>query len=224
MNGKTKVLIVDDEVAFTLLLKLNLEGRGNFEVEIVNDSRRAIPVAKQFQPDIALLDVVMPGMDGGDIANHFQEDEYLSKVPIIMITALANATGAEAEAHTVHAEVMLSKPINMGRLLEVINDVLDLDEAETAPAGPPRPLPVKTSDPTPIPDPAPEPEPAPPPVSSNPEPESVPAPIPPPEPAQPIAQEEEEAPAPVEPAIARPKPIPIQLPKLGKNRPPNHLS
>ena len=59
-----KILLVDDEAGFTQLLKMNLEKSGDFEVTIENDSTKAIATARSFQPDVVLLDVVMPGMDG----------------------------------------------------------------------------------------------------------------------------------------------------------------
>jgi len=62
-----KILIIDDEENYTALLKLNLEFRLGHEVEMVNRSDEAVEAALRFRPDVILLDVVMPGMDGGDV-------------------------------------------------------------------------------------------------------------------------------------------------------------
>ncbi|MDB6030786.1 MAG: response regulator receiver protein, partial [Verrucomicrobiales bacterium] len=63
-----KVLIVDDEVSITRLLKLNLERTGLFVVRDENRASKALQAAKEFKPDVVLLDVMMPEMDGGDVA------------------------------------------------------------------------------------------------------------------------------------------------------------
>src|SRR5690606_24458077 len=87
MDSK-KILIVDDEEDFTALLKANLEEVGNFEVRDVNDSRQALAVAKEFRPDLCVIDVVMPGLDGGDLVALLRADPDLRRVPVLMLTAL----------------------------------------------------------------------------------------------------------------------------------------
>ena len=74
-------MVVDDEAGFTKLLKMNLEKTGKYEVRIENQSTKALEVAKEFQPDVVLLDIVMPDMDGGDVAAQFQDDPMLRRVP-----------------------------------------------------------------------------------------------------------------------------------------------
>ena len=63
-----RVLIIDDDIALTQVLKINLDETGNYESRIVNVSSNAMAAAREFKPDIILLDVVMPGLDGGDIS------------------------------------------------------------------------------------------------------------------------------------------------------------
>jgi CheY-like chemotaxis protein len=62
--AKKKILIIDDEAGLTRMVKLNLEATGFFEVEIQNDPLQAVETAKRFQPDLVLLDVMMPEIDG----------------------------------------------------------------------------------------------------------------------------------------------------------------
>ena len=73
------------------LIKINLEKTGEFEVQIENDSTLALGTTRRFQPDAILLDVVMPGMDRGDVQAQFQGDPFLSSVPIILLTALVDS-------------------------------------------------------------------------------------------------------------------------------------
>ncbi len=121
-----KVLVIDDEAGFTKLLKMNLEKSGEFEVRIENNSMKALAAAQEFQPDVILLDVVMPGLDGGDVAAQFQDDPQLRKVPVIMLTALVSPgeTSQDAVAQSGSLTV-LPKPVNMDKLTQCLLDAIE---------------------------------------------------------------------------------------------------
>ena len=68
-----RILVVDDEQGFTMLLKMNLEKKGGYEVRVENDATKALDAAREFRPQVVLLDVVMPEMDGGDVALSFRK-------------------------------------------------------------------------------------------------------------------------------------------------------
>lgn len=87
MNTNPKVLLIDDEVDFTELLAANLEESG-YEVRQINDPTKALAEARKFQPDICIIDLVMPRMDGGDVVSALKDDSQLSKTPVLMLTAL----------------------------------------------------------------------------------------------------------------------------------------
>jgi CheY-like chemotaxis protein len=120
-----KILLVDDEAGFTELLKMNLERSGAFEVRIENDSTKAVAAAREFLPDAILLDVVMPGMDGGDVQAQLQASPQLSGIPILMLTALVDSTelseGAVAQAGS---QMVLPKPVNLPLLLRVLDEIV----------------------------------------------------------------------------------------------------
>ncbi len=120
-----RVLVIDDETGFTQLLKMNLEREGRFHVHVENNSMRALTAAREFKPDVILLDIVMPGMDGGDLAASFSSDPELSKIPVIMVTALV-AHGETSPESVVQSSNMtvLPKPVNLGQLMQCIDDVL----------------------------------------------------------------------------------------------------
>lgn len=84
----TKILLIDDEEDFTELLAANLEEAGNYEVRQVNNPLNAMRVAREFLPNICVIDLVMPQMDGGDVVSALKSDAALSDVPVIMLTAL----------------------------------------------------------------------------------------------------------------------------------------
>ncbi len=87
MNTNPKILLIDDEVDFTELLAANLEESG-YEVRQINDPTKALAEARKFQPDICIIDLVMPRMDGGDVVSALKDDASLSKTPVLMLTAL----------------------------------------------------------------------------------------------------------------------------------------
>src|SRR5437870_11965568 len=98
MSAKpSRILVVDDEKITTRLLRMNLEQTGKYEVRAENDSKRVVAAALEFRPDLIVLDVIMPEMDGGDVAAAIREHPTLSKVPIIFLTATVRKS--EVDAH-----------------------------------------------------------------------------------------------------------------------------
>ena len=92
--AKKKILVVDDECAFTRMMKLVLEQTGTYEVFCENNASRAVATAHACQPDLILLDVVMPEMDGGAVAALLQAESRLKNVPIVFLTALVDSQEA----------------------------------------------------------------------------------------------------------------------------------
>jgi len=82
MNRK-RILVVDDEIGFTRLLKLTLEQTNDYEVRVENWPERALSAAREFRPDLVLLDVVMPRMFGADVAACLRADASLKATPIV---------------------------------------------------------------------------------------------------------------------------------------------
>ena len=84
-DRKAKILLVDDEESFTKVTQLTLT---DYDILIENDSAKALQKAREFSPDLILLDVMMPNFDGGDVAAQIREDDALKRVPIVFLTAL----------------------------------------------------------------------------------------------------------------------------------------
>jgi len=115
-----KILIVDDEPAFTRMMKLVLEKTGRYEVTYENNAHQALSTARSFLPDLILLDVVMPEMDGGDVAGQLQADPLLRDVPIIFLTALVGEKESAKGPVTRAGFRFLGKLVSDDELLECI--------------------------------------------------------------------------------------------------------
>lgn len=95
-NTTRRVLVVDNNSDTTRLIKVLLENNGDYFVLEENDSTKAHQTARNFRPDVILLDVAMPDTDGGEVAAQIQGDPKLRGTPIIFLTALARRTRLRA--------------------------------------------------------------------------------------------------------------------------------
>lgn len=118
--SKRRVLIVDDDVNLSRLAGMILENSGKYEVMIVNESVRALSAAVQFRPDVMLLDVDMPGKDGGDLAREAANDSRLRDIPVLFLTGLVRPEEAAAGPLERGGMTFLSKPVEPALLLATI--------------------------------------------------------------------------------------------------------
>ena len=112
-----RVLLIDDQSAFTRLLSLTLKRSGGYIVREVNDSTKAVSVAREFQPNIIFCDIDMPGIDGGEVASQIRSDPDLAGVPIIFLSSLV---GSKESARTIGGFPCLSKPVSIETLVRCI--------------------------------------------------------------------------------------------------------
>ncbi len=116
MSVPRRVLIVDDEATFTRLVKMNLEAGGAYEVREESHGERALAAAQAFHPDVILLDVIMPDMDGHQIAAQLAADAQLASVPIIFLTATVMKRGVETSPTSLAGRPVIPKPVSMSEL------------------------------------------------------------------------------------------------------------
>ena len=126
---KKKILLVDDEVNFTKMTKLNLDRTGDYETHVVNDSRLAVETAKEIVPDIIFLDFMMPGLDGGDVAALLREDPELSHIPVVFLTAIVSKEDTESMGSQVGGNLFLAKPVKAKEMVDTIELLLS-DQAQ----------------------------------------------------------------------------------------------
>ena len=118
-----RVLVVDDEVAFTNLVKLNLEKTGRFIVREVNDPMAALAAAREFRPQILLLDVIMPGRDGGQVLAELRANEF-THLPVIFVTATMTQHGLQQHDNEINGVPFVAKPVEPKKLIKRIEEVL----------------------------------------------------------------------------------------------------
>lgn len=117
---KRKILVVDDEKGFSDMLKLNLESTGDYDVLTLNDPTQALAMAQKHTPDVILLDVIMPKLEGPDVAFLIHEDERLKKIPIIFLTSTVTEEEVEEQNGIIGGHPFVAKPSSLARLVEAI--------------------------------------------------------------------------------------------------------
>ena len=121
-HGPTRVLVIDDEAPIRLLCRVNLEAEG-MEVLEAADGPSGLETARSSRPDVILLDVMMPGLDGWQVAEELLDDESTSGIPIVFLTARAEmrdrARGLEAGGID-----YVTKPFNPIELADQIRELL----------------------------------------------------------------------------------------------------
>ncbi len=123
MNTK-RILVVDDEPSVTRNLKLNLESGGGYEVLGENQAANALAAARSFQPDLILLDVMMPDMDGGEVAARLQADPLLRDTPVIFLTAIVSNEETDGHEMVSGGATFLAKPVDMGELRKTMEQYI----------------------------------------------------------------------------------------------------
>jgi CheY-like chemotaxis protein len=113
---KQRILVVDDRASDTRLVKLYLEGTNRYVVREENDAKAALSVAEEFEPDLILLDMIMPGMNGTELAACFEANPKLKAVPIVFLTAAVTKAEVEAVGGRIGRFPFLAKPFVLSEM------------------------------------------------------------------------------------------------------------
>lgn len=117
--AKKKVLVVDDEKDLTFFLKANLELTGNYQVVTAADGQEGLEAALSYKPDLIILDVLMPKMDGFQTLKRLKQIEETKKTPVIVLTA-KNETACLDKGISLGADFYLPKPFTLENLTQFI--------------------------------------------------------------------------------------------------------
>jgi CheY-like chemotaxis protein len=116
-----RILVVDDIADNLLLLQTILESEG-YQVELANSGQAALNKIKTAPPDLVLLDVMMPEMNGFEVTQQVRQDPSLPFIPILLVTGYTEPT--PAEGYDVGADGFIRKPIDFDELLNRIRSIL----------------------------------------------------------------------------------------------------
>ena len=122
---KKKILLVDDLVGMTHLLKRNLEATNRYIVRTENTGANAVAAAREFLPDLIILDIMMPDASGDEIAARIKEDKRLSHIPIVFLSAIIKKEEVQSTGGHVGGLTILAKPVKLDDLITCIESNLE---------------------------------------------------------------------------------------------------
>lgn len=120
---RKKILVVDDSETNLLLLRAVLEDAG-YEVKLINDSYQAVKYVEEQQPDLVLLDLLMPGMDGFEFMIQLKEENTRLSLPIIVVTAYDSRDNTQ-KAIDLGATDVINKPIDISDFLSKVEQIVN---------------------------------------------------------------------------------------------------
>lgn len=127
MTENPKILLIDDDVDFVEATKIVLESKP-YEVIVAYNGDDGLRKAREENPDLIILDIIMPGKDGFSTAEHLKKDSKLSKIPVLVLTSYAEKGGESSIAAsgglTLETEDYIDKPIRPEELLKRVEKYL----------------------------------------------------------------------------------------------------
>ncbi len=123
-----KILVVEDDRSIQMVLELVLSRMAKCEVLCASEGPQGLSMAKEHKPDVILLDLMLPGMDGFEICQKTKADPSTRHIPIIFLTAQPQPS-AIAKAMALGAAGYIIKPFDPVKLIEQINEALDRVQA-----------------------------------------------------------------------------------------------
>lgn len=122
-NGKRKVMVIDDAEDFCEFVKVVLEATGDFQVISCYSGIMAVREVERHKPDIILLDIMMPEMDGSEIASALKADDATQDIPIAFVTSLVSERDVDSGHGIIDGHYFIAKPVQTDKLINVINTV-----------------------------------------------------------------------------------------------------
>lgn len=120
--GQANILVVDDEPQITEIIEAFLSNAGH-AVHVTNVASDGLKLAKEIKPDVILLDIMMPEMDGYAICNELKNDSATSKIPVVFLTG-KDRNDDMGKSFKVGGDMFIKKPFSCDRLLEIVNIIL----------------------------------------------------------------------------------------------------
>lgn len=118
---KIRILLIDDEEDFGYFVKLNLEKTGRFEVTTTTSGAKGIIMVSKEPPDLILLDIIMPELSGGHVAEQLLENPATADIPVLFITAIASRTQVQSQLGKIGGRSFIAKPVTPEELVAKID-------------------------------------------------------------------------------------------------------
>ncbi len=117
----SKIMVIDDDPEISSLVQYTLESMGH-TIRVCDNGREVIDAVKEFQPELMVMDVMLPGIDGYSLTLKIAEDPQLASIPIIVLSALEPSKSMFSKFNQVSA--FLTKPFNTDDLLDAVKNAL----------------------------------------------------------------------------------------------------
>jgi DNA-binding response OmpR family regulator len=121
-----RILIVEDQADVAQLIEVVLKGEG-YTVAIARDGAQGLMLARDWKPDLILMDIMLPGVDGGTLISRLRQEEETSELPIIAMSASRTLRDRTGE---LEADALLSKPFDVDALLVQVQFLLTRERGE----------------------------------------------------------------------------------------------
>ena len=118
---KKRILIVDDELNYLYIMNLLLKENQRYEVRTCYNASQALHAAREYKPDLILLDCMMPGMDGGELAGQVQADPQLKGTPFLFLTCTVSKIETQSSKCYEGVQTYVPKNIEFDELLKAID-------------------------------------------------------------------------------------------------------
>jgi two-component system, OmpR family, response regulator len=122
---KKRIMVVDDDIQSTRMVKLALERTGRYDVQQVNDPVRALDAARTYKPDLILLDICMPGTEGVDVAFQIRADPEFQTIPVVFLSSIISEREALGDGTTTGGFHFVAKPARLPRMITCIEKSLE---------------------------------------------------------------------------------------------------
>ena len=131
---KQRVLVVDDEMAITNVIRLGMEHAG-FLVNCATEGYQALDMAQRLKPDIVVLDVMLPDLDGFEVCRRLRENQATTNIPILMLTAKDDVKD-RVQGLNIGADDYVTKPFNLVELVARVHALLRRQQRMVEAGGP----------------------------------------------------------------------------------------
>lgn len=119
---KKNILMIDDEEPLCKLVQMTLESMQRFKVTYATDPREGIRLARLNKPDLIILDLMMPYMEGSEVADQLMQTPETAKIPVVFLTALADKN--QVGGGTIGGRQFIAKPVTSSELVRRIDRIL----------------------------------------------------------------------------------------------------